>query len=299
MQYVRICAAFMIIFSHIAYVEALQNVCFGRTDVQNTEFFACQPDATESSCCLAGDIRYSNGLCAPGPTESVGLTPFFAHGCTDANFTTPICVPNCIPSNGAGLQLCPSYGPDHFCCYGLNGCNCSDSSQVFSLSTGTVVTTIDPSATYTATPTTSTSLTTSSNAPVSPSTSQSTILSPTISSSTSSSSGIPATTSKKSSNGLGIGIGVGVGLLIAITLAAVGFYFLRRGKSSPKDAQLAMENRGLPILYKDYDPQETRHELGTCLEKVAPPKHYFRFPDHSYQGNSSPEIIRVDLTKAL
>ena len=62
MQYVRIGAAFVIVLSRIQYVEALLNTCFGRSGVQNTEFFACQPDATESTCRLAGDIVRMIGL---------------------------------------------------------------------------------------------------------------------------------------------------------------------------------------------------------------------------------------------
>jgi hypothetical protein len=150
MQYVRIGSAFVIVFSRVQYVEALLNTCFGRSGVQNTEFFACQPDTTESTCCLAGDIVriiglfeffvpifwvtlssshvpqyilkeplslfssptfyeatadspifqcYTNGLCAPGPTENgTILTPFFVHGCTNPSFTAPACVPNCYSS---------------------------------------------------------------------------------------------------------------------------------------------------------------------------------------------------------
>jgi hypothetical protein len=45
--------------------------------------------------------------------------------------------------DGNGILGCPpSIGRGTFCCYGYNGCNCTNSTQVFSLGIGTVLTTL-------------------------------------------------------------------------------------------------------------------------------------------------------------
>ena len=95
---IRFLAALAILYSHFQSAEALLNNCYSPSGVQNFKLFACQPDSTSSSCCAPGDICYSNGLCAPGPTEPTGITPFFLNGCTDTSFAAPNCIPNCLTS---------------------------------------------------------------------------------------------------------------------------------------------------------------------------------------------------------
>ena len=87
-------AVFIVAVSH---VYAQDPVCYGQQGVQTDKMFSCQPAAAESSCCAPGDICYSNGLCAPGPTENQDTaTPFFWNGCTDPSFTSSACFSACF-----------------------------------------------------------------------------------------------------------------------------------------------------------------------------------------------------------
>jgi hypothetical protein len=97
-SHLRLIAALAVVCSHIQFTEALLNNCLGPSGVQDFGLFACSPEASESACCPPGNICYSNGLCAPGPTQVTGITPFFLDGCTDKSFTAPACIPNCLTS---------------------------------------------------------------------------------------------------------------------------------------------------------------------------------------------------------
>ncbi len=108
------------------------------------------------------------------------------------------------------MQPC---GQSLFCCYGLHGCDCKNSSQVFSLSNVQIVTTIASLGT---------SSSTSSTVSSSPSTSITSgpaVTTPPASSQT-------AVASSSNSN---LGVGLGVGLGVPLVLAVVGgLWFLRR-----------------------------------------------------------------------
>jgi hypothetical protein len=88
----RILTKCTILFSR---AHAQSPICYGRSGVQTNNFFACQPAAAESACCFPGDICYSNGLCAPGPSEKSGITPFVWNGCTDPTYTSSACFAAC------------------------------------------------------------------------------------------------------------------------------------------------------------------------------------------------------------
>ncbi|PMD61650.1 uncharacterized protein K444DRAFT_611890 [Hyaloscypha bicolor E] len=234
--HLRLIAVLAIVSSQIQYGQALLNNCFDVTGAQNFDRFACQPNAAQSACCYAGDLCYSSGLCAPGPTTKTGYTPFYVDGCTNSSFSAPACVPNCVKSTGNGLQTCQSLGPNHFCCYGLNGCNCSDPSAVFTLNLGTVVTTIDPSATYTAS--------------VSSSTSSS--LATTTSSSSPTGTSATTTPSPAPTHGVAIGVGVGVGIVGVAAFAGLGYFFFRRRQSKSKASELSAGPGSQPPPFQEY-----------------------------------------------
>jgi hypothetical protein len=107
---IRIVATLAIIYSQFQPAEALLETCYNAAGVPDFQIFPCQPKATESSCCKAGDICYSNGLCAPGPTEPTGITPYFLNGCTNTSFSAPDCIPSCLTSEFHPLQT-PSKQP--------------------------------------------------------------------------------------------------------------------------------------------------------------------------------------------
>ncbi len=140
--------------------------------------------------------------------------------------------------SGNGVQTCPNIGANHFCCYGYNGCNCSDPSAVFTLQAGTIVTTINPSASYTATAaassTTSSAGTTTSSS------------GPTGTGSTSPTS-TPAAT-----HGVAIGVGVGIGTVAVAALAGLGYFFWRRRSSRGKAMELSAEQSPHPPPFQEY-----------------------------------------------
>ncbi|QIW98311.1 hypothetical protein AMS68_003829 [Peltaster fructicola] len=149
-----------------------------------------------------------NGLCqAPGTTN---YTTFFANGCTRPNGHIDLCVAyaKCI----VGVTYC---GGSNYCCYGLTGCNCSDSSETFSLQAGSIITSLSSS--------TSTTLISTSSSAGTP-----------LSSSTSLSSSIaaPATTNT-TAVAAGVGAGVG-GCLLALSAVAVVLCLRRRNKAAKK-----------------------------------------------------------------
>jgi hypothetical protein len=91
----------------LPHVYAADPICYGQQGVQNDKMFSCQPSAPESACCAPGDICYSNGLCAPGPTESQNVdTPFFWNGCTDPSACFSACF-NRKPFVQRGTVLSP------------------------------------------------------------------------------------------------------------------------------------------------------------------------------------------------
>ncbi|KAE9368765.1 hypothetical protein N431DRAFT_547673 [Stipitochalara longipes BDJ] len=270
--HIRVVAALTLIYSQIQSAEAILNNCYDPSGVQDFKLFACQPKAASSSCCKAGDICYSNGLCAPGPTEPTGITPFFLDGCTDTSFAAPNCIPSCLTITGNGVQNCPLLGANHFCCYGFGGCNCSDPNAVFTLQAGTIVTTIDPSATYTAsvssTATSSAATTTTSSGP-------------TGTGSTSPTS-TPAPT-----HGVAIGVGVGIGTVAVAALAGLGYFFWRRRKSHGKATELSAEQAPQPPPFQEYYADQAGKPQGGYPPQAYPaqgyqPTHMNELPSNQY-----------------
>ncbi|QIW96408.1 hypothetical protein AMS68_001926 [Peltaster fructicola] len=188
-------------------VRASSGVCYGQTGNQDLTLGVCDPSAQTSSCCKYGEYCLSNGLCQrPGvtSTNSTVLTIYGVHGCTDASSTTGECAPyaRCI-QRGVGITACNT--PNTYCCYGLGGCDCSNSTQVFTLPAGKIITTLPASA-----PTTIASASVSATASAS-----------------------PAAAASSSNNSVAIGAGVGVGVGVALLIAAgVGFWLWRRRRNA-------------------------------------------------------------------
>lgn len=122
---------------------------------------------------------------------------------------------------GNGVQPC---GPGKYCCYGYGGCDCNNSTQVFTLDPVKIVTTIPTDASQIDEKTT----TKSDAAPTSgsSSTTQSTVTHTSSSAAESESAGGDSS----SSNALPIGLGVGIGAGVLLIGLAVGFWLWRRKK---------------------------------------------------------------------
>ncbi|KAL2829732.1 hypothetical protein BDW59DRAFT_141899 [Aspergillus cavernicola] len=195
--------------------------CYDPRGNQDETLFPCSNDGNATQCCTLGYLCASNGLCVANSTQSQEtITPYFINGCTDQDWIdggVSACPAECIAGGGVGVAPCDR---GTFCCYGFGGCDCSNSTQVFSLGPVNIVATITgASSTTTSTTTTSTS-TTSTSTHTSTATSST---SPTPTSDDSSSNNLPV--------GLGVGLGVGIPVLIGI-LAGVFFLLRRRRKAA-------------------------------------------------------------------
>ena len=115
---------------------------------------------------------------------------------------------------GNGVQPC---GPNLYCCYGFLGCDCNNSTVVFSLPPVRIVATIPTDAAKLATQTTSTS----SPPPTGTTTSTTSSVGPT-----------QTNTTNANSNGsaiaVGLGVGLGVGLPLTALVLAVVWYMRKR-----------------------------------------------------------------------
>ncbi|KAM0358959.1 hypothetical protein ACHAO7_001534 [Fusarium culmorum] len=190
--------------------------CFGEDKNQVLDQFPCDPSGKVKSCCSRGDSCASNGLCVTSNKDA--LSPYFINSCTEENWDDPTCIKEC-QGNGNGVSPC---GAGKFCCYGFGGCDCNNSTQVFTLDPVKVITTIPSDATRVVEDTS-----TASDAPTETgSSTRSTVTHTSTSAAETSSS-----SSGGSSNALPIGLGVGIGAGVVLIGVGVGFWLWRRKKS--------------------------------------------------------------------
>ncbi|KFZ16866.1 hypothetical protein V502_04858 [Pseudogymnoascus sp. VKM F-4520 (FW-2644)] len=222
------------LLSQVQYVQS--KICYESNGFESETYYDCAPNADVSACCRPGDICYSNGLCHPGPDVEQGITAWYWHGCTDPTFQDPSCFSACFAVTGDGVDSCPGQGPNKWCCYGLGGCDCNNSTQVVSALAGTIITTIDLGVTSI-----SSTKSTSTTSPTSASTTTTTTPpSTTAGKETGTETGAAAgettgttptetpSPEKSKSNAVPIGVGVGVGGAAALAIIGLIFFFLRR-----------------------------------------------------------------------
>ncbi|WYZ42224.1 hypothetical protein EsH8_V_001119 [Colletotrichum jinshuiense] len=203
------------------------STCFDRSSNQNLKFVACDATGSLKSCCAPGDSCASNGLCVTSSTDT--LTPYFINGCTEQNWDSDTCLKQCDSSGGNGVQPC---GKGKFCCYGLGGCDCNNSTALFSLDPVVVVTSIPLSASSSTTSTTSSTTLTTVSTSSAAETTTSAPASSLASQSTTSATSEPQSSNKTNALPIGLGVGFGVGIpLIAIAVGLV--WFLKRRRSKP------------------------------------------------------------------
>ncbi|KFY81172.1 hypothetical protein V499_00054 [Pseudogymnoascus sp. VKM F-103] len=239
------------LLSQVQHVQS--KICYESNGFESTSYYDCAPDAAVSACCRPGDICYTNGLCHPGPDAEQGITPWYWHGCTDPTFQDPSCFSACFAVTGDGVYSCPNQGPNKWCCYGLGGCDCNNSTQVVSALAGSIITTIDFGVTSISS--TKTTKTTATTTPTSDSTTTTTTPPTTTAGKETTTDGGAAagettgqtagttptetpTSEKSKSNALPIGVGVGVGGAAAIAIAGLIFFFMRRRKQQVAAAQM-------------------------------------------------------------
>lgn len=202
----------------------------------------CDPDADVSMCCGPTFVCISNGLCKVGRDTTRGYNyEYYRSGCTDATWNSSSCPQFCVggrvhkyccyknPANqeldkdnlggGNGLQSC---GNQRFCCAGKGDC-CEDSSNIFSLGIGNIITTLPTLEQFQS----SSTRIQSSDATQSSATTQSPPGTPAMES----------TQESHKSNGvaIGVGVGVGVGGLLIVLISVV--FCLRRRKRAEMSSQ--------------------------------------------------------------
>ncbi|RDW83853.1 uncharacterized protein DSM5745_04179 [Aspergillus mulundensis] len=227
-------------------------ICYDTNGNQDTSQFPCSADGEPAQCCELGQYCASNGLCVNNGTND-GLTPYSIKGCSVQDWTdggVDTCTNECVAGGGVGVSAC---GSGNFCCYGFGGCDCNNSTQVFSLGPVEIVATITGASTTTAATTTPTSTTTSD-----------TSTTPTGDSS-----------SPSSSSHLGLGLGVGLGVGIPLLIAAIFIpLFLRRRRA----------NRA-PVMASDkggyYQPPPAQGQ-------VEPDGSYFAAQQQPHLGGQTP-----------
>ncbi|KFY29359.1 hypothetical protein V491_00085 [Pseudogymnoascus sp. VKM F-3775] len=220
------------LLSQVQHVQS--KICYETDGFESDSFYDCAPNANVSACCRPGEICYSNGLCHPGPELEQGITPWYSHGCTDPTFQDSSCFSACFSTYGEGVNSCPEQGPNKWCCYGLGGCDCNNSSQIVSALAGSIVTTIDLGITsISSTKTSSTTSPTSASTTTTPPSTTVEKETETGTSAGETTGTTPTETSsseKSKSNAVPIGVGVGVGGAAAIAIAGLIFFFMRRRK---------------------------------------------------------------------
>ena len=77
---------------------------------------------------------------------------------------------------------------------------------------------------------------------------------------------------------------MGVGLPVAIAIVGLGFFFLRRKKSSLKGAELLAENKPLPAFREYYSPDQMASEL-PGQAKLSPSELSASQPSHELPGH--------------
>ncbi|ELR02184.1 hypothetical protein VC83_07817 [Pseudogymnoascus destructans] len=246
---------------------AQSTICYDTTGLPNTNYYPCEPDATISSCCAAGDVCYSNGLCSPSQArkdahpKGTFITDFYRDSCSDPSFKDPKCLSQCFNESHQGITKC---GQNRYCCYGLPGCNCNDARQVVTIVDGSVIATIDLGV--------STSIAHTSS-------STSTSKDPTATT-TAPESSTPANTSqsqgsKSSAVPIGVGVGVGGAALIAVAAAAFFLRRRRRQKSPPLGPQPKSETKpdGLhPEMMISHTTAELPSPHGTPMYELPAPR---------------------------
>lgn len=152
-----------------------------------------------------------------------------------------------------------------FCCYGLEGCDCDDENEVFSLGPVRFYTDIPADATHEAIGTSTTARTTSTESTTT-----------TTSSSTTSSSTDPPIEPPSNDSAARMGIGLGVGLGVGIPLLAIsaGLLWFCRKRRAKKRTEAGLSTAGrTPVEYgtSDLYPQGSLFGYPSLKEHAAHP----------------------------
>ncbi|ESZ91050.1 hypothetical protein SBOR_8569 [Sclerotinia borealis F-4128] len=219
--------------------------------------YRCDNSTTgHSSCCQAGAICFSNGVCqqANGNAQD-----YLRVGCTDPTWKDPSCLNQCtIYARGstAGIRFCNGAitSTTEYCCDpGGNGVGsfacCKNDTNIFNISPVATVLAqvplnyVSSSTSSTSTSSASTSTTTSASNTITTSSASET--STTILSS-------PTSTSTPHTAAIGVGVGIPCGIL---ALGLLGYFFWRRKRAQKIDHVPKNHEAGYPATEGGYDTQ--------------------------------------------
>ncbi|KAH6957938.1 hypothetical protein BKA56DRAFT_197646 [Ilyonectria sp. MPI-CAGE-AT-0026] len=205
--------------------------CYDQDGNENPDLLACSADGNGlASCCQPGDACATNGFCLP-PSAAKAPLNYYVYGCSDPTWNASTCVNECNLVIGTGVIPC---GESKFCCYLADGCDCSNSTAVFSRSPVRIATTL----------------------PASTALSSAVSTTPSIRSSPSPDSKSDA----KSSGNVGLGVGLGVGIPVGFAVAGLFWVLNQRAKR-----RQAAEARNVEARTSSVDEVDNTnpHELET------------------------------------
>ncbi|RDL37964.1 Uncharacterized protein BP5553_05397 [Venustampulla echinocandica] len=256
--------------------------CYILNGKVTTGAFRCNNATTgHSSCCGAGGVCYSNGVCQE---SNSGVQDYLRVGCTDKTWRDPACLDQCrnfAPDSSAGIRFCNGAitTTNQYCCdngttggIGSTAC-CDDQAQIFQINPVATLIGQIPLTAVTSTSTSSTSASSTSSTSTSSAstsiTSTSTSTTPTPAASTSS--------SNRSAVIIGASVGVPLGVLAVVFIAFFYWRWRRNQKATaaqqiPASAAQASNGNGMtdikyePVMHaKHYSqqPWNERHELAS------------------------------------
>lgn len=252
--------------------------CYYPDGIQATDNTPCYQNASVSVCCGPGFTCLSNGLCQQRQY-------LFRGTCTDSTWRNDDCPSYCESgrslrklsrlssfrsggtNNHLGQQLdnwvssCPSLGSGYFCCGSDNSC-CENSTFIFDLGPGTVLSTASLTPTSvsitTSIPTTEITTTTSrqSTSTIAPN-------------QTIAATSIPPSVHDDNNHGSGakvavtVGVGVGVGLAGCASIVAFLFFFCRRRRRQVASDTAVSEYKSRELPLSELELSAPRSEMAS------------------------------------
>ncbi|KAF7911362.1 uncharacterized protein EAF01_002869 [Botrytis porri] len=229
--------------------------------------YRCDNSTTgHSSCCAAGAICFSNGVCQQANGD---VQDYLRVGCTDPTWQDPACLNQCnsyARSSTAGIRFCNGAitSTTEYCCdTGANGVGsfacCDNDSDIFNISPVakllaqvpldyTFSSSSSSPSTSSASSTSATSSATTSSISTTTTSSSSTVATSESAASQTSTAPLPSATSSSSSSNHAVAIGAGIAIPCGIlAIAALGWFLWRKRRASKQQAnQLPQNEAGAP-----------------------------------------------------
>ncbi|KAF7859425.1 uncharacterized protein EAF02_010873 [Botrytis sinoallii] len=230
--------------------------------------YRCDNSTTgHSSCCAAGAICFSNGVCQQA---NGNVQDYLRVGCTDPTWKDPACLNQCTSyarSSTAGIRFCNGAitSTTEYCCdTGANGVGsfacCHDDSDIFNISpvakllaqvpldytSSSSSSTSSISSTTSASSTSVTSSAATSSVSTTTTSSSSTAATSESAVSQTSTAPLPTTTASSSNHAVAIGAGIAIPCGI-LAIAGLGWLLWRKRRASKQQAnQIPEDEAGFP-----------------------------------------------------